>query len=135
VLGTQGGLDPSGLQLDLATVGPSQGCRDALDAQLCRRDRIGCQREQLECVGRSEVVEGDQRGREEVAQGVAQPQQMAGAFPDQGLVSAAEHLGGFGVNAVAGDEAQLVAFETHHVGEDVRVAGVALAAGQAMATA
>jgi hypothetical protein len=48
--------------------------------------------------------------------------------PDQGLVCPCRDLDCFGGVAVPGDPAQLVAAGAHHVGEAVRVAGVALGA-------
>ena len=95
--------------------------------------RVGGLAQQLESVGGVQVLEGLQRGREVLAQLVPQPLHGPGALPDQRLMGARHHLDRRSLRAVPGCRAQLVGVGTHHVSEHVRVAGIALGAGHAVA--
>lgn len=73
--------------------------------QLRRGLRSGRLDEQFQCVGaeQSEVGVGIQGRGEVLTQGVAQPLEDAGVFPDQRLMSAGNDLDGLGLFAVSGD--------------------------------
>jgi hypothetical protein len=133
VLGPQRGLDLRGLAADVAPARVAQRRGDLLGVQPGRRDRVGCRIQQLQRVRRSQVVVGGQRGREEVQQRPAQPQQVAGLLPDQGLVRPGDHLDGLGQVAIASDRTQLMPVGAHHVGQGVRIPRVALGPGHATA--
>ena len=62
---------------------------------------------------------------EELPQRAAEPQQLPGPVPDQTLVGAGDQLHRFGLGAVAGDRAVMVAVEPDDLGQHMRVAGVA----------
>ncbi len=106
VLGTQRRLDrrcPGG---DVTAATGAAQCRgDLCDGQPGRCGRIGRFAQQFQRIGRGQVVEGDHGGGEEVQQRPAQPQRVAGAFPDQRLVRPGKHLDRLGQGAVAGDRA------------------------------
>jgi hypothetical protein len=53
---------------------------------------------------------------------MAQPQQVASAFPDECLGCSGENFDRLRVGAVAGDRAKLVAVGAHHVSQHMRVA-------------
>ena len=64
---------------------------------------------------------------------VAQPLHLPGPFPDQRLMGTRHHLDRPRARAVARHRAQLAGIGAHHVGQHVRVAGIALGAGHAVA--
>jgi hypothetical protein len=109
MFGAQCGGDLSGPGVAVAPSGALERRRDLAAAQLRRRGRVGCGVEQFQGVGGGQVVEGDQRSREEIPQCMAQPQQVASAFPDECLVCSGENFDRLRVGAVAGDRAKLVA--------------------------
>jgi hypothetical protein len=76
-----------------------------------------------------EVVERLEGGREVLPQRRPQPQLVAHAFGDQRLMRPGQHLHRGRGRAVPGHRAQLVAVGAHHVGQGVRIPGVALGAG------
>jgi hypothetical protein len=110
----------------VAAAGPAQRGRDLGAGQPDRGRRVGGLGQQFEGVRGVEVVERIERGREVLAQRMPQPLGLAGAFPDQRLMCAGNDFHRIGVGAVAGDRAQLVGVGADHVGQRVRVGGVAL---------
>ncbi len=129
MLGAQRGLDRGRLLRDVAAASALERGVDLRKRQPggLRRDRGFGQ--QLQGVGGVEVLERDQRGREVVPQGVAQPLGVPGAFPDQGFVGAGHDLDRLGLGGVARDGAQLVGVGADHVGRHVCVTGVAFGPG------
>jgi hypothetical protein len=73
-----------------------------------------------------QVLERRQRGRKEIPQLVPQPLGVTGPFPDQRLVRAGYHLDCLRGRGIGGDLAQLMEVGADHVGQHVRVRGVAL---------
>jgi hypothetical protein len=126
LLGAQCGLDLLGPLDNVATPGASQRRDDLGPGQPSRSGRVGCLPEQLECITTGQVVEGNQGGGEELLQGVAQSLHMTSAFPDQRLVSPGDHLDRLGQLAVTSHLPQLMGVGADHVGQRVRVPGVAL---------
>ena len=84
--------------------------------------------QQLQGVSGVQVLERFHRGGEVVTQRVAQPLGVPGALPDQRLVRSGHHLDRLALGAVTGDRAELVGVGADHVGQHVRVGGVALGA-------
>jgi hypothetical protein len=120
--------DRLGLVGGVVAAGTLERGGDLRGGQPRRRDRIGRPAQKLQRLGGRELGEGLQRGGEELPQRHPQPQGVPGPLPQQRLVGAGDHLGRLGQVAVAGDRPQLVPVGAHHVGQGVRVGGVALGA-------
>ena len=133
LLAAQHGLDADGLGVEVAAAGVFERGPDLAAVQLRRRRRVRRLAQQLQRVGGVQVLEGLQRGREILAQHVPQTQHVAGAFPDQRLMHPGNHFDRLRHGAVGPDGPQLVRVGADHVGQDVRIGGVALGAGHAVA--
>jgi hypothetical protein len=124
----QGSLDLSCLAGNTATAGTLERDADLADGQLRGGCRIRGLGQQLQGVGGIQVLKRLQRGREVVAQGVPQPLGMAGPLPDQRLVHPRDDPDRLSLRAVSSDRPQLMGVSADHVGEHMRVTGVALGA-------
>jgi hypothetical protein len=89
-------LDSCGPVGDLPPVRAAQRRTDLGDGQPGGRRRIGRLVQQVEGIDGVEVLEGIQGSGEVLAQRVAQPLRVSGAFPNHRLVGAGEHLDRFG---------------------------------------
>ncbi len=117
---------------DVAAAGALE-CRGHLRAGQPRGPRrVRGLAQQLQGVRGVQVLEGRQRGREVLPQLVPQPLHLPGPLPDQRLVRPGHHLDRAGIRTVTGHRAELVRVGPHHVRQHVRVAAVALCAGDAV---
>jgi len=97
-----------------------------LTARVCGCGGRGRTLKQLDRFGRAEVIEGLQRGGEELAQCRAQSQHVALPVPNQTLMRPRDDLDGFGKVAVSGQRSVPIAVQPNQVSQNVRVTTVAL---------
>jgi hypothetical protein len=88
----QHGLQLSGPGLDVPSLRPAQRPGQLRGRQPGRAVGIRCPTEQLEGVRSGQIVEGFQRGREELPQRTAQPQHLPSPVPDQALMGPGQQL-------------------------------------------
>jgi hypothetical protein len=129
MLSAQDGLDSGGLGVDIAAASTRERRPDLVEREPGRTGRIRRLAQQLQGVGRIQVGECLQRGGEVLPQRMPQPLGVAGAFPDQRLVRPGHHLDRLSLRAVPGHRPQLVGVGAHHVGQRVRVRGIAFRTG------
>ena len=106
---------------------------DLRAGQLRGPGRVRRPGQQFQRIGRVQVLKSPQRGRKVLAQLVPQPLDLPVPFPDQRLMGTRHHLDRPRARAVACHRAELVGIGAHHVGQHVRVTGIALGAGHAVA--
>jgi hypothetical protein len=98
---------------------------DLADRQPGRRRRVGRLSQQLQRVNGVQVLKRLQRAGKILPQRMPQPLAMAGALLDQRLMGPRYHLDRLSPRAVPGHPAQLVGVGTDHIGEHVRIRGIA----------
>jgi hypothetical protein len=125
--GAEHGLDLGGSFLDPPlAAGPAQTSRD-LGLREAAAERWGRGHVQnSEGVSRSELVEGRQGRRVELAQGGPELVQLPLPAPDHALVRSGQHLYDLGEVAVPGDGPVIVAIGPGQFGQNPGVAGVGL---------
>jgi hypothetical protein len=128
-------LDRGSPAVEVASAGASQRGDNGEPGQPGSPVRIGRPVQQFECLARGQVVEGLQRGGEELAQRRPQPQHLPGAIPDQALMGPGHQFDCFGESAVTGNLAVVGVVQAHDLGEDVGVTGVGLRARGGMSFA
>ena len=126
--GVQHRLQPGGLVVDVAAVGPPQRGADRRPAQLGGLVGVGSAAQQLERVRGVQIGKRLQRGGEELPQRRPQSQHVTGAVPDQALVAAGGQLDRLTLVAVTGQRPMVCPVQAHDLGQHVRVRAVGLRA-------
>jgi hypothetical protein len=122
----QRGADGGGtLGEGAAAAGPFERGADLGGGQPGRGRRAGGLGQQLKRIGGGQVRVRLQCGGEEIPQLVAQPVHLPGPFPGQRLMRPGHHLDRLRRRAVRSDQAQLMSIGADHVGQHMRIPGVA----------
>ena len=90
--------DRRGLAGDVPAAGALESGGYLRPGQLRGLRRVRCLAQQLQRVGRGQILKRLQRGREVLSQLMPQPLDLPGPFPDQRLVGARDHLDAAGLD-------------------------------------